>query len=277
MKTEKTRNLYLLAIAFVILSIIKHIEFIYIRTDQTVIAENIFTKIFCIIAVLVLLFIEKKKLGDIGFKKQNILKYMAYGLGLGAFTFAISYGIEMLILSAQGKAPGLAVYITNFGLTGATNQNSLSFMAVIICIAGNIVNVLAEEGFFRGIMLKNVSESFGFKTGNFIQAFLFGEWHIVTVVLLLHDGEINIPTAIVFAIGYVVLAGILALEWGTCFSMTGVLWVGIFEHFFNNCIGNMLHVVSSTGVDEMQIVRIVFSNLLSLGIVLAINRKKKKN
>ena len=52
--------------------------------------------------------------------------------------------------------------------------------------------------------------------------------------------------------------------------MTGVLWGGLSEHFYNNFIGNFLHVVSSIGTDEFQIIRIVLSNFLSLGIVLLI-------
>ena len=88
----------------------------------------------------------------------------------------------------------------------------------------------------------------------------------------------TIGMAVLFAIGYVVIAGILAIEWGTCVNMTGVLWVGIFEHFFNNFIGNILHVITTTGADELQIVRIVLSNVLSLTIVLMINKiQKKKN
>ena len=86
----------------------------------------------------------------------------------------------------------------------------------------------------------------------------------------------NIPTAIVMTIGYIVLAGILALEWGTCVFMTGVLWVGVFEHFFNNFIGNTLHVITETGTDELQIARIVLSNILSLTVVLLLNSRKKK-
>ena len=96
-------------------------------------------------------------------------------------------------------------------------------------------------------------------------------------VLGVYDGQMSVIQAIVFAIGYVVLAGILAIEWGTCVSMTGVLWVGLSEHFFNNFIGNILHVVSTTGTDEFQIIRIVLSNFLSLGIVLLINKKNKAN
>lgn len=78
--------------------------------------------------------------------------------------------------------------------------------------------------------------------------------------------------AVIFAIGYVVLAGILGIEWGTCVNMTGVLWIGIAEHYFNNFIGNILHVVSSSGTDELQIVRIVLSNVLSLVIVLGMKK-----
>ena len=60
----------------------------------------------------------------------------------------------------------------------------------------------------------------------------------------------GIIQAVVFAIGYVVLAGILAIEWGEC--------------------------VSTTGTDEFQIIRIVLSNLLSLAIVLSIKKYKEK-
>ena len=56
-----------------------------------------------------------------------------------------------------------------------------------------------------------------------LQAFLFGIWHIVMCVLGVYDGQMSVGQAVIFAVGYVVLAGILALEWGTCVSMTGVL------------------------------------------------------
>lgn len=132
------------------------------------------------------------------------------------------------------------------------------------------VALLAEEGMFRGFILKVVTERSGFKTGNYLQAFLFGIWHIVMCVLGVYDGQMSVGQVVIFAVGYVVLAGILALEWGTCVSMTGVLWVVLSEHFYNNFIGNFLHVVSSIGTDEFQIIRIVLSNFLSLGIVLLI-------
>ena len=272
---SKNQIIRIITILLLITTIIKYIEFLFIRTDQTIIADNVITKISCIIATLIAMKVCGLKLSDIGLKWKSTFKYIGCGFGLGIFTFAISYGLETLLLALQGKAPHLSLYITNFGLSGATSEVSLSAIAVIICVIVNIINVLAEEGMFRGFILQAVTDKWGFKTGNYVQALLFGIWHIVMCVLGVYDGQMSVAQAIVFAIGYVVLAGILAIEWGTCVSMTGVLWVGLSEHFFNNFIGNILHVVSTTGTDEFQIIRIVLSNFLSLGIVLFINRKRK--
>ena len=273
---SKKQIVRIIAGLVLVTTIVKYIEFLFIRTDQTIIADNVITKIFCIIATLVAMRICGMKISDVGLKYKKTFKYIGCGLALGIFTFAVSYGLEMILLAVQGKAPRLSAYITNFGLSGATSEVSLSFVALVICIAVNIINVLAEEEMFRGFILKAVSDRWGFKTGNFVQALLFGIWHIVMCVLGVYDGQMGIAQAVVFAIGYVVLAGILAIEWGTCVNMTGVLWVGLSEHFFNNFIGNFLHVVSTTGTDEFQIIRIVLSNFLSLGIVLLINRINHK-
>ena len=47
-------------------------------------------------------------------------------------------------------------------------------------------------------------------------------------------------------------------------------------HFFNNCIiTNLLHVVSSTGIDEMQIARVLIGELTSFVAVLIYLKVKK--
>lgn len=280
MEKSKKNILLPLVIMFVICFVIKDIEFLFIKTDSTFIGENIICKIVCIIATVITAYKLGYKLPDIGFKNKKVLRYAICGLGLGIATFAVSYGIEMMILAISGANPKLSFYITNFGLTGATNEISLSFTAVVICVVGNVINVLAEEGLFRGIILKSTSDIWGFRTGNYIQALLFGCWHIISCVLGVKDGSMTIGMAFVFAIGYVVLAGILAIEWGTCVNMTGVLWVGMFEHFFNNFVSNAVHVLSTgtdgiVEADNMQILRIVLSNILSLTIVLVVNSCKK--
>ena len=51
LKTKK-QLFYTVGMLFVLCSIVEYIEFLFIRTDQTIIADNVFTKIFCIIATL---------------------------------------------------------------------------------------------------------------------------------------------------------------------------------------------------------------------------------
>ncbi|MBP5754059.1 MAG: CPBP family intramembrane metalloprotease, partial [Treponema sp.] len=256
----KKKALAAILISYIICSIVKYIEFFFIQTDQTFIADNVICKIFCIIFLALALKFYKSNFGEIGFDFSNLRKnllFALFGFGLGIATFALSYLAEIVILLAQGKSVQLGFYVTNFALSGATNSVELSLSALLICIAGNIINVVAEEGLFRGLFLHLAKGPFGFKKANFIQALLFGTWHLVTVALEVKNGTMNIPTAAVMAVGYIVLAGILALEWGTCVSMTGVLWAGLCEHFFNNFIGNTLHVITESGTDELQIARIV--------------------
>ena len=114
------------------------------------------------------------------------------------------------------------------------------------------------------------------KISNLIQALLFGLWHVVMVVVWVLDGSMNIPTAVVMAAGYILLAGILGYEWGMCAALTGTIWAGMLEHFFNNFITNSLHIVTQTGADELSILRIVLSNVLSLAFIMMIAKKRKK-
>ena len=59
------------------------------------------------------------------------------------------------------------------------------------------------------------------------------------------------------------------------FEYSGTVWIGLADHFFNNCVvTNLLHVVSTTGVDELQIARVVIGELTSfLAVVIYFYKK----
>lgn len=77
-------------------------------------------------------------------------------------------------------------------------------------------------------------------------------------------------------IGYVILAGMMSIKWSLLYKMTGSLWLGLGDHLFNNLASNLVHVVSNSDVDSLQIVRILQWQLLSFAIVLWIYQKTKK-
>lgn len=269
-----SNNIVLILLLFVACSIVKDIEFIFIKTDQTILAENIICKLFCIAVLVASLFIKKIKFNAIGFKLKGFLRAAFFGIFLGVVTFSISYFVEFLILKRLGKTPHLECFITNFALS-SQNVKTLSISAIGICVFGNLINVFAEEGLFRGLFLHLGKENLGFKKSNLLQGLLFGAWHLVSVFIWVLDGSLSVFNAIIFGIGYFLLALCLAYEWGLCLELTGCIWAGCFEHFINNFSSNFLHTVTQTGIDEMQIVRITLSNILSLLIVLFFAKRKR--
>lgn len=276
MLTKKQKNtlLYILFV-FILCSAAKDFEFLVLKTDETFLAENIFCKLFALLMIYLCLEDRKLTWRSIGLRRSGIAKGMVLGFSLGIITFTVSYLAECILLLILGKSPHLGFYITSFSLSDQT-VTGLSVSAILICIAGNIVNVLAEEGLFRGLFYKLGRRAFSVKYANLLQALLFGIWHLITVVVWYKQGSLSIPSALLFGIGYILLAGILGFEWGLCVTLTGTLWTGIFEHFFNNFIGNFLHVSTATGTDELQIFRIVLSNVLSLLLVILLAKHKNQ-
>lgn len=269
----KRRTIRVVSRMFMLLMIIRVIEIIFVKTDQTWVGENILHKICCILLIWIALGLLGLHWSDLGFSKEGLFIGIKYGMALGISTFFLSYAVESIVLSAMGKHPALRFYITNFSLT-QTHTNGSSLLAVIVCMIGNIVNVYAEEGLFRGLFYRIGVQRYSQKTANIIQALLFGIWHITNVINPLLDGSMNIAAAVFMGMGYVLLSGILAYEWGMCAALTGTLWTGASEHLFNNFISNSLHTVTETGADEWMIIRITLSNVLSLLFVLIMSRKK---
>ncbi len=273
MTFSKKKALFWVMVIYILCNIVRYIEFLFIKTDKTFLSENIICKLFTIAVIFFVLYKLGWKWQTLGFVKNHFLKNALFGLALGISTFTISYFIENIILLCMGKHPHINFFITNFAISNQ-NISSAAFATVLVCVIGNIVNVWAEEGLFRGLLFKIMKETYTEKQSNFFQALLFGLWHIVTVIVWLTEGSINILPAILLSVGYVILSGILAYEWGMCIGLAGTIWVGAFEHFFNNFVTNSLHTVTETGIDEMQIIRIVLSNILSLIFVLLISKKK---
>ena len=265
---EKRRTISVISMMFILLMIIRAMEIVFVKTDQTWVGENILHKICCILLIGIALDMLKLHWSDLGFSKKGLLTGLKYGLALGMSTFFLSYAAEFIVLFVMGKHPSLQFYITNFSLAQAHTKGS-SLLAVIVCIIGNIINVYAEEGLFRGLFCKIGIQYYSQKTANIIQALLFGIWHITNVINPLLDGSMNIT----MGIGYILLSGILAYEWGMCAALSGTLWIGASEHLFNNFISNSLHTVTETGADELMIIRITLSNILSLLFVLVMSQK----
>ena len=260
---------------FLILLLVHAFEAIALRMDQTIFAENFINKIFGIVLLFVLLKQLHWDISTIGFKKYGLVKTILKGFALALFSFFIAYTIECSILYFQEKKIYLGFFITGFSLTGVGSiQTGIGF--VFINIFFNIINVIMEEGTFRGLFYQLINTRYSLKTALFIQALLFGIWHIVTPLHNWIDGEISGMGFVSLSIGYIILAGMMWVKWGLLYRMTGNLYAGMADHFFNNCIAtNLLHVVSNTGIDEYMIFRILIAQIFSFAIVVFLWKRQK--
>ncbi len=278
MKKLKAVNKVLLIFSIVLM--VHIFEALFLRLDETVLAENFVNKIFGIIVIFCVLVLCKWKWTDIGFSKKGFLKYTLIGIALATLTFVISYAVEIIILTSQGHSVRIDIFTTSFSLVGETQiNNGIGF--ILLCVFFNIINVVMEEGLFRGLFTKITSTEKSMKYALILQSVLFGIWHIVTPLKDLVDGSLGFSGFIVLSIGYLILAGLMGIKWGLLYRMTGNLYVGMADHFFNNCIAsNLLHICTESGIDEMMIIRIAIAQLISFVFVVIMyakwNKKKAK-
>ena len=262
-------------IIFAILILVHGFEAILLRTDETILGENCINKLFGILVIFIVLRLINWKREDIGLAKKGFVKGIITGFILAICSFLISYIAEIIILRNQGLNTRLGIFTTGFSLTGeAAVHTGIGF--ILMCIFFNIINVIMEEGTFRGLFYNIVKTDHSMRFACFFQAFLFGVWHIVTPLHNLIDGDINIAAFVGLGVGYIILAGMMGIKWGLLYRMTGNLYAGMADHFFNNCIAtNLLHVITDTGTDEMMIVRVMIAQLLSFAVVLTVWLRRK--
>ncbi len=275
-KYIKKNPIIICCILFAVCLCARFIEYFAVRTDETVIGENLIHKAVGIVLLFFVLKAANMKWSDIGFGRHGFMKNILQGLLLSAVCFAVSYGAEMTILSTRGSAAHIELYISGFSLTGTAVKNT-EIIFFLLCIAFNLVNVWMEEGLFRGFFVKILSDKYSFIKANLAAALFFGVWHFVMPVRSFIDGELEFGQMLLLTAGYIILSGLMSIKWGLLYRMTGNLWLGAADHFFNNTVAtNMLHVVTDSGEDEMQIVRIMTAQIISFGVVATVYSKYKR-
>lgn len=260
-------------VIFLICLAVHIFDCLVLRTDETILGENFLNKLFGIFVVVVLLHVLRWKWCDIGFSAEKFPKYFLLGLVIGACFFFMAFLLEIMILRIQGSMPHLEFFISGFSLTGAASRHT-GVAFILMCIGFNLINVWMEEGLFRGFFIRLMERKHTFAVANAVAALLFGIWHIPTALRSFLNGEITTTVFLVLGIGYMILAGLMGIKWGLLYRMTGTIWAGMGDHFFNNCIAtNLLHVVTDSGVDEMQIVRVMTAQVLSFASVIMVYRR----
>lgn len=277
-KKQKEQNVLpiVLAIYFICYGF-RVFEYFILRTDRTWVGEAVVHKLIGIVILFVAVGFLRETMTDIGFAYKGCLRNILKGLFFGIGVFIIAYAVEIMIAIAGGTFDSLQVYVSTY----AVDQNlghRTEWLFFIICIVGNMVNVFMEEGIFRGLFQKILEKKYSFMCSALIASVLFGLWHIAGPIRNFFDGLSGVEGMIANAIMLTVTSALVGFKFALLTKMTGNLYMAMGDHFVNNTIVNILHVVSETGADEMMFVRITIAQSVSFLLVLTcyICRKHKR-
>ena len=260
---------------YVICFVFRAVEYFFLRTDQTVLGEAFIHKL----TGIVILFAAARYYGfsnkDVGFSNNKILKNTLKGLGFGLAVFTLAYSVEILILVIQGRFESLSFYVSAYSVDGNVG-NQTAFIFFIMCFLGNIINVVMEEGVFRGLFQKILEKKYSFFIAAVIASSLFGMWHIMSPLRSFCDGTMSTGGFAANSIMLIVTSALVGFKFAMMTKLTGNLYMAMGDHFVNNTIVNILHVISAGGADQMQVVRISTAQSVSFIIVLVWYLMKKR-
>ena len=179
----------------------------------------------------------------------------------------IAYGVELIIVAASGNLKGLEFYVTAYSVNGNIGHQT-DFYFFIICIVGNIINVLMEEGVFRGLFQRMLNSHFKFVIAAIIASVLFGVWHIMSPLRNYLDGNQSLGGFIAESCMLIGTSALVGFKFAMMGKLTGNLYMAMGDHFVNNTIINILHVVTTDGADSLQVIRISIAQSVSFSVVL---------
>ena len=249
-------------------------EYFVLKTDESVIGENFIHKACGVAVIFAVLFVSGLHWRDIGFVRDGRLKNIGLGLILGFGFYTIAYAVECIVLYVQGASPSLKIASGGFSLVKSTEFVSTGIAFILLF---NVLNVWMEEGLFRGLFTRLLRERYDCRMTIFITALLFGLWHIAMPARAFIEGQTDFASMLLLSVGYVAFSFVYGLKMSFLYRMTGSLWAGMADHFFNNSVINIVHVVSSEGSDHLQIIRIVTAQLLSFAFICILYVRKRKN
>jgi membrane protease YdiL (CAAX protease family) len=255
-------------ILFAMILVLRIVEMFYFRLDERW-GEVFVSKLLGFLIILGYLRLAERKIGDIGLHSDHFLESISIVIVFMTISLGFSYFIEWIYLARRGLQPSLIIAPMSNSLDSEFAIQGGFFFGLWL-IFGNFMNSFLEESLFRGVMMTHFRVRLSFWKANFLQAFLFGLWHIVWPVKSYILGQMSVSEAIVFAMGYIFLSAIIGLVWGYLFLKTNNLWAPWFAHTMNNSIMNLLHTVTTEGFDSGFMIRMSvfpFIALLTLFLI----------
>ncbi len=274
----KLKTIFAVLIIYVICFAFRAFEYFVLHTDRTFFGEAFIHKLIGIGLMILAVFVFRYKFEDIGFKTGKSFFDLLKGLIFGIVVFFIAYGTEIIILAASNNLKAVEFYVTAYSVDEGTEVKRTGIF-FLVCAIGNIINVLMEEGVFRGLFQKMLSDKYKWLIAAIIASTLFGLWHIMAPLRSLIEGNKSVGGFIGESMMLIGTSALVGFKFAMMGKITGNLYMGMGDHFVNNTIVNILHVINKENeADQLQVIRISIAQSLSFIAVLIwflVDRKRK--
>jgi membrane protease YdiL (CAAX protease family) len=251
--------LMLVALAF------RLIDIFVLRLDERL-GEIILSKALGFGLIVLFVWAIGKNLNSIGFHGRRLGESLLIGTLITILPFIIAYAVEWIMMQQFGQEPRLlfSAIDPKAGVTGG-------ILFALWLVVGNFINSFMEEGLFRGVMLNLNRIRLAFGRSIWLQALLFGAWHLVWVIKWYQTGVVSTPTEIGLGIVANFLPQIcLGLVWGYAYLKTDNLWTAWIAHTWTNTTLNLLHVATVDGMDPGMSIRMTTFSIVSLLMIFLI-------
>ena len=235
------------------------VDIFVLRLDERL-GEIILSKALGFCLVLLFVWAVGKKPNSIGFHGRRLGESLLIGIVITVLPFIVAYTVEWIVLQQLGQEPRLlfSAIDPKAGVTGGV-------LFALWLVVGNFINSFMEEGLFRGVMLNLNRVRLSFWKSNWLQAALFGAWHLVWVVKWYQTGIVSTPGEIGLAIVANFLPQIcLGLVWGYAYLKSDNLWTAWIAHTLTNTTLNLLHIATVDGMNPGMSIRMTTFSIVSL-------------
>jgi len=248
--------------------VLRFLDVFVLRLDERW-GEILLSKALAFLLILAYLHALHRRAADIGFHTHHLASSAVIAVTVTMLALAVGYGAEWIYVTLGTWQPGVVLGpprphpASPFASLGA-----VWFGAWLVF--GNVVNSLMEEGLFRGVMLTHFRTRLTPWKANFLQALLFGLWHLVWPLKMFLTGQATASLALGVCVSYLIASGIVGLLYGYMFLRTGNLWASWIGHTLHNSTFNLVHTATPGGLDPGIMVRglvMSFAFLFSLLLV----------
>jgi membrane protease YdiL (CAAX protease family) len=252
-------------VLMLITQVFRLIDIFVLRLDERL-GEIILSKAVGFGLVLLFVWVIRRKPGSIGFHGRRLVESLLIGVVITILPFIIAYTVEWIVLGQMGQEPNLlfSAIDPKAGVTGG-------LLFGLWLVIGNFINSFMEEGLFRGVMLNLNRMRLSLVKSTWLQAVLFGVWHLVWVVKWYQTGSVSTPGEIGMGIVANFLPQIcLGLVWGYAYLKTDNLWTAWIAHTLTNTTLNLLHIATVDAMDPGMSIRMTTFSMVSLLMIFVI-------